>query len=116
MSSPSIPLPIRILLETEVDEECSVFLQYDHFQPGDDYTTGKLIAASDITSATYTITEEFSVPCDNIREITTGNVATGVNQIWLDGQDDDELATLFNMVTLNYQLGVEEKPELSEDN
>lgn len=118
MSSPnnSVPMPIEILLETEVDEECSVFLQFDHFQPGDEYTTGKLIAASDITSATYSITEEFSIPCKNIRDVTRGNADTGVNQIWLDGRDDEELAQLFNMVTFNYQLGGETKPELSEDN
>lgn len=115
MSSPSnsIPLPIRILLETEVDEECSVFLQYEHFETDDKYTVGKLIASSELTSATYTITEEFSIFCQNIQEVTSKD--SGVNEIWLDGQEDEDLAQLFDGVTFNYKIGKEETPELSED-
>lgn len=116
MSSPSdsVPLPIRILLETEVDEECAVFLQYESFGTDDKYTVGKLIASSELTSATYTITEEFSILCENIQAVT-GGANTGVNEIWLDGKETDELAQLFNKVTFNYKIGKEETPELSEE-
>lgn len=101
-----IPLPVSVLLEQEHDEECVVFLDFDAFDSGADYTQARFVANSEITSAEYTITNEFSVPCQNISELLPGTPMEET-RIPLNECSDDELETLFNMVSINYTIGTD---------
>lgn len=101
-----VPLPVSLLLEQEHDEECVVYLDFDAFNSADNYTRGRLVAVSDITSAEYTITNAFQVPCKNISELLP-NTDMEDTRIPLNECSADDLQMLFDMVSINYTIGTD---------
>lgn len=101
-----VPLPVSVLLEQEHDEECIVYLSFDAFNSEDNYTNGRLVAVSELTSAEYTITTSFQIPCKNISELRP-RTEMNETRILLNECSTKELATLFDMVSISYEIGTD---------
>lgn len=109
-----LPTPVRVVLDQEQDEDCQIYLDYDEPDATKEYTTGRLIAVSNRTTAEYTITDDFQIPIHNIRDVISEQ-DDDAQRIWLHGCETEELQTLFNLVSVAYSLTTEDTSSLVQD-
>jgi len=104
----SIPIAVQVLIEQQIDEETEVFLTYDAIASNDSYIDGRVVAKSELTEATYTITDDFSIPVSNIQSVES-DIENDNREIWLSGCSKADLQNLFDNVTIAYTLSPEQQ-------
>lgn len=108
-----LPLPVRVVLDQEQDEDCHIYLDYDELDATTEYTSGRIIAVSTRTTAEYTITDDFDIPEHNIRDVVSDDLTE--TRVRLQACDTDDLQTLFNLVTIEYSLTGAESETIQDD-